>query len=240
MEKLWYLKKMDIFKGLSDEQYAIIDKDSVFKAIKKHETVPFKGTADHYIYFLKQGKIKIMKFMPDGRAITLDILKEGTLFGEMGLMLDNYYGEDYIAEALENSLLCVMKRENFDRLINSNPSLSKKITKIVGLRIKKIENKLADLLYSTVEERLAKTLFNLSEEFGVYEQNNLVLKIKLTHHDIADLVASTRETVTVVLNRFKRDRIIDSKNKHIIVLDREKLRAIGAMELLIHNQRVNV
>lgn len=221
--KLWYLMDMDIFKGLRDDEYAIIDRDSAFKTIKRKEIMNLFGTTNKYIYFLKKGIIKIMRPATDGRALTLDILKPGTLFGELGWVLDDHE-DDEIAEALEDSLLCVMRRENFDKLIAIVPSLSRKVTKIIGLRRRKIENRLRDLLYSTVAERLAKTLLRLSEEFGVQDGSKILLNIRLTHNDLSELIASTRETVTATLNTFREKGIIDYKDKYVCILDIDRLR----------------
>jgi CRP/FNR family transcriptional regulator len=230
--KLWYLMKMDFFNGLDSRQYAIIDRDSSVLRVRKRENIPFRGTACKNIYFIKQGKIKLIKIMPDGKSLALDILKEGTLFGEMDW--DDQQQDDVFAEAMEDCMLCVMKKANFDRLMEEVPDLSKRVLKLIGLRLKKIENRLTDLLYSTVEERLARTLLNLSRDFGIEDNEKLVLKIKLTHKDIAELIASTRETVTAVLNDLKQKGLIDYSDRFFVIRNAHRLKELAGMTVSFH------
>jgi CRP/FNR family transcriptional regulator len=226
--KLWYLMNMDFFNGLSSREYDIIDRDSSVLRVRKRENIPFCGTADKNIYFIKQGRIKLMKLTPDGRGLTLDIMKEGTLFGEMSS--EGQHTEDVLAEALQDCMLCVMKKSNFDRLIAEVPLLSKRLIKLIGLRFKRIENRLSDLLYSTIEERLARILLSLANDFGVENNGSLILKIKLTHNDIAELIASTRETVTATLNEFRQSALIDYADRFIVITDVMRLTALSGKQ----------
>ncbi|RJP56910.1 MAG: cyclic nucleotide-binding domain-containing protein [Deltaproteobacteria bacterium] len=81
--KLWYLENIDAFSNLSDEQVRMLDQYSIMREIKKHETLYLEGSSDKNIYILKKGMVKITRLTPQGREITLDIFKEGSIFGEM-------------------------------------------------------------------------------------------------------------------------------------------------------------
>lgn len=151
----------------------------------------------------------------------------GTIFGEMAYM--EPIERDESAEVIEDGLICVMKKEDFDRMLQMVPGLSIRLTKMIGLRRWKIENKILDLLYSTVEQRLARTLLNLLDDFGVPHKKGYLIKLKLKHSDYADLIASTRETVTATLNRMKRDGLIDVEGKYIVVRSLEGLREVAAV-----------
>lgn len=223
--KMWHLRNMDFFNDLSNEDYDIIDRDSYMKTIKKGDYLYLQGTADKNVYFLKQGAVKLTKIRSDGRVLTLDILNKGTLFGELGDIDPSE--RDETAQALEDSLICTMKKDNFDALLRKVPLLSKRIYKISGFRFRKIENRLVDLLYSTVEERLAKILLKLSDDFGVPENGRSIIKIKLTHNDFAELIASTRETVTATINKLKDQGLISYKGKHMVLLNKSRLRSIS-------------
>ncbi len=84
--KLWYLTNLDMFSPLKDEEmHQVIEKTSSMKEIKRGETLYLQGSSDKDIYILKKGAVKIIKLSPDGKVITLDIFKGGTLFGELGV-----------------------------------------------------------------------------------------------------------------------------------------------------------
>ncbi|RJP56911.1 MAG: Crp/Fnr family transcriptional regulator [Deltaproteobacteria bacterium] len=124
-------------------------------------------------------------------------------------------------------MICISRREDFDILIKKMPNLSMQITKMIGLRRCKIENKLLDLIFSTVEQRVAKTLLNLLDDFGIPHKDGNLLKIKLTHKDFADLIASTRETVTTTLNKFKGEGIIDYEGKYVVIKTLEGIKTMA-------------
>ena len=224
--KLWYLKNLDIFSHLrNEEMHHVIEKTSAMQEIKRGETLYLQGSSDKDIYILKKGAVKINKLSPEGRVITLDIFKGGTLFGELGTIDESE--RDETAEVVEDGLLCIMSKSNFDEMLKIVPGLSIRLNKIIGLRRRKIENKLLDLLYSTVEERLAKTLITLLDDFGIPDGDSYILKIKLTHQDLSELIASTRETTTATLNNLKKEGLIDYEGKYIKIPDKDKLASLS-------------
>ncbi len=219
-EKLWYLRRLDIFSGLSDEEYGIIDRDSQSLLLHKRQLLPYRGTAQQAVYFVKKGSLKLVRTTPDGHEVIIDILGPSTLFGEMEGSDD---AGEVTAEALEDTLLCMMRRDNFDRLMAVVPTLGMRITKLTGLRLRKIQNRLVDMLYAPVEARLATTLLGLADEFGVVRPDGTLLDLRLTHSDFAALIASTRETVSTALNSLVRRGVIAFRDHRILVTDRDRL-----------------
>jgi CRP-like cAMP-binding protein len=228
-EKLWYLRRMDIFSSLSDEEYRIIDRDSQSLFLRKRQLLPFQGTAGQSVYFVKKGSIKLVRTSPDGHSFIIDILGPSTLFGELEMVLDTD-DNDISTEALEDSLLCMMRRNNFDRLMELVPALGMRVTAFRGLRLRKIQNRLVDMLYSSVEARLAKTFFGLAAEFGVACQDGVLINLRLTHNDFACLIASTRETVSTVLNSLCRRGVIDFRNHRVLLMDPEQIKKLAGRE----------
>jgi CRP-like cAMP-binding protein len=226
--KLWYLKNLDMFSHLRDEEmHHVIEKTSSMREIKRGEVLYFQGSSDKNIYILKKGAVKINKVSPEGKVITLDLLKGGTLFGELGALDER--DRDETAEVIEDGLLCIMSRTHFDEMLKIVPGLSIRLNKIIGLRRRRIENRLMDLLYSTVEERLAKTLINLLDDFATPDDDTYILKIKLTHQDLSELIASTRETTTATLNKLTKEGLIMYEGKYIKILDKESLEKLSGI-----------
>lgn len=223
--KLWYLKNLDIFSQMRTEEYEMIDQYSSMKEVAKGDILYLQGASDKNVYLLKKGAVKITKLTPQGNEIILDIFSGGSMFGEMSVI--DPQERDESAVVVEDALLCIMTKENFERLIQMVPGLAIRLSKMIGLKRWKIENKLFDLLYRTVEQRLAKTFINLLEDFGVPRKNGYLLQIKLTHKDYADLIASTRETVTTTLNKMKNDGLIDFEGKYIVIKSQERLSTLG-------------
>lgn len=223
-EKLWYLKRLDIFRGLSDEEYAVIDRDSRTLTLRKRQQLPFRGTAAQAVYFVKTGRVKLVRTSPEGHEVITDILGPSTLFGELAEGPDD---DVLIAEALEETLLCQMRRDRFDRLMVLVPALGTRITKLSGLRLRRVGNRLADLLYASVEVRLARTFLSLAAEFGVRRPDGLLIDLRLTHNDFAGLVASTRETVSATLGDLARRGLIAVHDRRVLLPDPEAVRLLA-------------
>jgi CRP/FNR family transcriptional regulator len=222
--KIWYLKNLDVFSHLPTADHEMIEKVANMRTVAKGERLYLQGSADKNIYILKKGAVKIVKQTPHGKDIIVDIVQSGTIFGEITSI--DPKERDESAEMIEDGLICTFDREKFQELMQSVPGLSIKITKMIHFRFRKIENRLLDLLHSSVEQRLAKTLVNLMEEFAVPHENGYLVKVKLTHSDYADLIASTRETVTATFNKLKKMGIIDFDNKYVVIKSEDKLKNI--------------
>ena len=219
--KLWYLKNLDIFSHMRSEEYNMLNRLLSMREVKKGEVLYLQGALDKNFYVLKKGAVKITKLTPQGNEIILDIFAGGTVFGEIAATEPRERNES--AVVVEDGLLCTMSMEDFNYLLQMIPGLAVRINKMIGLKRWKIENKLIDLLYKTVDQRLARTFLNLLEDFGVPHGSGYLLKIKLTHKDFADLIASTRETVTATLNKMKNDGLIEFQDKYVVIKSTGKI-----------------
>jgi len=224
--KLWYLKNLPLFSHMRDEEYKLLDQYSSMREIKRGDVLYLQGATDRSFYILKKGAVKLTKLTPQGNEIILDIFSAGTIFGEM--MVLEPRERDESAVVVEDGLICVLTKGDFDGLLQRVPGLAVRINKMIGLKRWKIENRLVDLLYRTVEQRLARTFLNLLDDFGVPRDGGYLLKIKLTHKDYADLIASTRETVTAALNKLKHEGLIDFEGKYILIRSPEKIAELAS------------
>ena len=225
--KLWYLKNLDIFSHLREEEYQMLDRHASMREIKRGDILYLYGSSDKKLYMLKTGAVKITKLTPGGRELIIDIIKGGSLFGEMAVIEDRE--RDEAAVVVEDGLLCELSRPDFDQMQKMVPGLSIRVTKMIGFRRWKLENKLIDLLYGSVEQRLAKTILNLLDDFAVPHAAGFLLKVKLTHQDFADLIASTRETVTATMGKLKNGGVLDIEGRYVVVPSLERLRQLGSI-----------
>jgi CRP/FNR family transcriptional regulator len=224
MTKVWYLRNTGIFRGLNDEDVKTIDRHSLMQQIRRGQPIYLQGAPASNVYILKKGVVKINRLTSQGREIILDIIREGSIFGEMSLADPDEMNES--AEAIEDGVICAMKTEDMERFILKMPILSVQITRMFGFRRYSIENKLVDLLFRTVEQRFAKTLMSLVDDFGIPHADGILLNIRLTHKDYAALIASTRETVTATVNNLKHKGVIGIEDKYLVIKSLDGIRAI--------------
>jgi CRP/FNR family cyclic AMP-dependent transcriptional regulator len=221
--KLWYLENFSLIKDLPMEDKMHIEENTSMKSAKKGQYIYFPDEPSTTVFFLKEGSIKIGSYSDDGKEITKAILKPGEIFGELSLV-----GEDIrqdFAQALDNEVkICAMSMSDMEAMMEVNPRLSLNVTKLIGLRLRKTERKLNDLVFKDVRTRIVDFLIDLAKEDGTAVGDEIMIKHKLTHQDIANLTATTRQTVTTVLNELKEKDLIYMERKKFLIRNINKLK----------------
>jgi len=224
-DKLWYLKKFNFLNSLSDEEMTSLSEVVVDNEIKKKQPVYLAGDSSENLYFLKKGRVKITRTDESGKEFTLTLLEPGEIFGELGLFDDS--PRETTAMALEDSVICMMKRSDFEKYAANKPELSFKLNKLMGFRLRQIENRIEDLLFRDVPSRLARLLLRLVDQHTRKTKNGVRIDIKLSQQELANLIGATREMTSTVLNSFKKDGLINVISKYIHIMDRKRLELIA-------------
>jgi CRP-like cAMP-binding protein len=131
-----------------------------------------------------------------------------------------------MAEAVENALLSEIDRVHFEELMISHPTLGVAMTRLMIVRRRELENKDEPLVFRAVSSKLAEQLVKLAGEYGVDDARGTLVALKITHQELANLIGSTRETVSLTLSQFKRKRLIATEGRKVIISDTEALRAL--------------
>ncbi len=151
----------------------------------------------------------------------MTLLEPGEIFGEMGIFDDA--PRETTAVALEDSLLCTMRRQDFEQVMANKPEMSFKLSKLMGLRMRHIENKIQELMFHDVPTRLARLLLRLLEQHPGEMRKGMRINIKLSQQEIANLVGATREMTSATLNGFRKQGLIEIEAKFIYILDKKRL-----------------
>lgn len=219
--KFWYLKKINLLKELSEKEMGFINKCSKMTSPQKGEIVFSQGESSSDVYFLKEGRVKLSRVSPEGREITLAILEPGEIFGELSVYDE---GERNVqAQVMENSILCSMKKPDFLEVLGRNPQLNFKLTKFIVFRRLQIESRIDEMIFNDVPTRLANLLLSLKEQYGEENSRGIKLRIALTHQEIGNLIGATRETVSAIMGQWKKEGIVDSEGRKIILVDVKRL-----------------
>jgi CRP/FNR family cyclic AMP-dependent transcriptional regulator len=216
--KLWYLKHIRLFSGLGPAELKEMDRITRMQEVKKRQPIYLQGDPANTVYLLKKGRVKISSTAPSGKEVTFEILEAGEIFGEL-----EESPREASAEALDDTLICAINREDFDRYLRDHPDLTVKLTKLIGFRLRKIHSRVEDLVFRDVPARLAHVLLELIETAGVPEASGIRIRAKLTHQELANLVGCSRETVSTLLGHFRERGLICTEGRSIIVLDKSAL-----------------
>lgn len=222
---LWYLKKIPLFQDLGPEAMTRLAETVQIAEIRRRQVIYLPGDPGKTVYFVNGGRVKISKVTRDGKELTLAYRGPGELFGEVALVEGGPREE--MAEAMENALLTEMERGDFERLIQTQPLLGLRLARLLTQRRRDIENKIENLVFKDVNSKLAELLIRLATEFGVDDARGTLVALKITHQEMANLIGSTRETVSLTLSQFKRKGLIRTDGRKVIIADREGLKALA-------------
>ena len=201
--KLWYLQNFNLLAGIDEESMMELSQKSKMQESKKREIIFFPDEPSDTIYFLKHGKVKISRISEDGRSTSLQLIGPGEIFGESAILGQEKH--ENIAEVVEDAIICSISKEMFQRLMDKNPNLSLGITKFIGFRIRRIEAHVEDLVFKDARDRVIAFLKRYIETFGKKLLDGWMVRPFLTHQEIADLTATTRQTVNSILNDLVRE-----------------------------------
>jgi CRP-like cAMP-binding protein len=221
---LWYLKKIPLLAELGPEVLARLAERVEMKEVRRREVVYLPGDPGRSLFFVNGGRVKVSKVTRDGKALTLSYCGPSEVFGETCLIDGGPRSE--MAEAVENAMLTEVERADFERLLAMHPSLGSAMTKLMVHRRRELENKVEGLVFRDVTSKLAELLVKLAGEYGVDDSRGTMVALKITHQELANLIGSTRETVSLTLSQFKKKNLICTEGRKVIIADAESLRAL--------------
>lgn len=192
------------------------------KNIDKGSTVELINNDHKSIFFLKKGTVKIIDTTTDSVKY---IVKKGHIFGELSLY-DEHDNIEEQAIALEDCIVCYIESFRMKQIMEKHKSLKNGVLKIYGLRIKKLERRLQDLLYKDSTTRIKEFVIDYIKEFGEQTEKNIIAKNLLTHKDIANLTNTSRQTVSNTLSILRKEGIIDYNTQSISILNTTKQHTI--------------
>jgi CRP-like cAMP-binding protein len=222
-QRLWYLEGIDLFGKLCPIKSKANESVSDPRKFKASEIIYFQESEAKYLHVIVKGRVKIGTYLSDGKEVTKSILGEGEVFGEMALAGEDQRQE--FAEAMDNdTLICMLSLEDIRKLMLDEKDLSLRIMKWMGLRLRKLERKIELLAFRDARMRIVEFLKDAAAWKGKPIGHEVLIRTKLTHSDIAKLTATSRQTVSEVLNQLKTEDQIYMERGKILIRDLDSLK----------------
>lgn len=220
--KYWYLRDHKLFWTLSMSQIKQLCIITGFKKAKKGDVIYFSSSDVPRIFLLKKGNIKIVSIDEEGNETIKEILQKGDLFGELSLEADENVNE-YAKVLTEEVSICSFLLSDFEDLLVRNPTLALSYTKFVGLKMKRFKNNYSNLVSKDAKSRLVTFLKDWATREGTFEGNKVTIDNYLTQNDIAQIICTSRQTATLLLNELEEKNLIYYNRKEIIIDDINKI-----------------
>jgi CRP/FNR family transcriptional regulator len=181
------------------------------------------GDPDDQLYFVLSGTIRLYKIYGEYKEATTALLRDGGVFGKLNLVEGRW--QDVFAEAVTDVRVASVQKAAIERVIKMQPEFALKLFSSFSERLRQSDEVIESLLHREVSNRLATLLLNLSERFGVDGDANggVMLDVRLTHQDLANMIASTREAVSKVMSELQREGVIETRNRRVLILNRDAL-----------------
>lgn len=222
--KIWYLENFSMLGVLKKEELQKMDEMAKMEETPRNQVIYYPDNQSNTIFFLKKGKVKISKYSETGEEYILALLGPGEVFGESAFTGEEKRGE--LATVTEDALICRVDLLQFQELMANNPALNFEITKLIGLKFKKIQTKFEHLIFKTSEERIIWFIKSMVGQFGRPIKgfaDQFQIDIKFTHEEIGKLTATSRQMVTATLSSLEKNKIIKYDRRRIYILDINKL-----------------
>ena len=216
-DQVLLLRKCSLWAELSEEAYRELDVVDNFKEVKKGDYVYFEAFNHNVIYFIKKGHILLGKIDDSGAVITKDILKPGDFFGQFIFEKNSLDGE--FAQAIKSDIsLCSFTVEKFVQLLQKNPRLSIRYSKLVGWRLRKFENRFLNIIQKDARSRLMlfmQELLNDQKGLKITLDDSAEIPNYLTQDEIAQLIGTSRQTVATIFGELREAGILIYSQKKI-------------------------
>ncbi len=220
---IWYFEKVNLFSIFCPHKFSDFGEDHQFRNFRKNEFIYFADDPSSSIYLLAEGKVKILYYTEDGDEVVKSVLTKGDVFGELSL-LGEENRTDFAQSVQDKTSICQLTLEQMQEMMKDDLNFALKINKLIGMRIQKLERRVDSLVFKDVRTRMIEFIREIAEEKGEENGTGYLINHFLTHKDMADLIGTTRQTVTTLLNELRSEGKIDFARRSLFVPD---LRALS-------------
>jgi CRP-like cAMP-binding protein len=224
--KLWHIDAIELLEGIPYEEKVSFEKLVTTRNHKKSEYIFKGGDPASEICFVVSGRVKVGKHAANGKECIKRIVNEGEYFGEIGVLdRSNQERRHNFAQVMENdTVICTMPYDKFRKILDDHKTLQNRVTQNIIRNHRRIDSRLESIMFKDARTRLIEFMKELAEDFGVPVGHEMLIKHKLTHQEIANITAISRQKVTTLLNELKNEGLIHLERKSLLVHDMSLLK----------------
>src|SRR3954463_8972291 len=191
-----FLATVPLFSGLQRDEIQRFAELTRERSYPKGSVILFQDDPGDALFVLRAGRVKVVLIGEDAREVILGVLEPGAHFGELALIDDQPRSAHVIA--MEDAMLLILRREDFRRRVDANPSVAWALLQELSKRLRRADEKIGGLVLLDVPGRIARLLGDLADETG-----GTNIEKALTHQTIAQMIGASRETVSRAMKDFQ-------------------------------------
>ena len=213
-----FLRRVPLFAHLSETEIDRLAESARERNYPRNSVILFEDDPGDALYMVVTGQVKVVLIGEDGREVILSVLHEGNFFGEMALIDDEPRSAHVIA--MQDSNLLVLRREDFQRRLQEVPTIALGLLREISHRLRRADDKIGGLVLLDVNGRVARLLLQMADE-----NDGKTITRRVTHHTIAQMIGSSRETVSRTIRDLADKGLLEVSRKAIVIRDRPALEA---------------
>lgn len=212
------VSRVPIFSGLAPEDLSKVAALIAKKKYDKGELIMLEGSFPDNLIIINRGQVKVFRYTSEGKEQILYMFAEGDFFGEKNLLKNQE--ATYNVEALGSTDLCMINKQDFQKLLREYPGIGIKIMEELICRMEKMEDALQSMGTKSMEARVNNVLVEFAGKYGKKHVEGLLVTLPLSREGIASYIGAARETVSRKLNALQEEGIIRMiGNKKILIKD---------------------
>ncbi|MEW5990451.1 MAG: Crp/Fnr family transcriptional regulator [Chloroflexota bacterium] len=215
----WYVRGSRMLHDLDARTVEAMARASTTASFAPGELLHQAGDPIDAVAFVSRGRVKVYRLSRDGKQQTIAMLGPGDAFGEIGMV--DRDAQDLYIEALEDTTVCRTTRDSFLQLASRDPALAIRLAEAMGEKLQEARERIADFAFRDIRGRTAHLLITLlaRERRLTGDSARDRFESGLTHRELADIIGTRRESVTLALNSLERDGLITIQGREVVIAD---------------------
>ncbi|MBU5268529.1 Crp/Fnr family transcriptional regulator [Clostridium cochlearium] len=214
------IKNISIFNSLTEEEVSTLSKSSKIIKLKKGEILFSEKDLVNNIYIVYSGKVTVFRLSEMGAKRVIYILDKGEIVNEV---IFDKLPASVSCEMFEDSQILSLSSNDMLKVMESNFTFNKGVIDSMGRKIRRLYRQLKNTVPIKMDKKLAAKLWKLSKDYGVKVNRGVLINLDITVTYLADMLGSSRETISRCISDFQKSNLIEFKDKKIIVKNRESL-----------------
>ncbi len=206
------LRAIPLFSNVSDDDLEQVASHLIERRFPRNTTIVEEGLAGDYMYVIREGRVKVTKLSEDGREKILEFLDTGAFFGEMALL--DRAPRIASVKTLKPARLLALSRMDFLNLLRKSPDLALAVIQELCKRLRTVDDQASALSFQRVKDRTKGLLQRLARD---PQEGGVCVTPALTHQQMADMIGTSRETVTRVVKELKLEGWLRQEGKRYLV-----------------------
>ena len=214
------IRRVPLFSTLTDTEFRSLEHIFILRSYRRNQVIFMEEETGNYMYLVLSGKVKVAKTSSSGKETILAIHKAGDFFGEMSL-LDGQTAPATVS-AMEDAKIISVSGTNFHKYLMHNQKVLLQIIQVLCSRLRQVWQT-QSLSSSKAEARIRMGIYQLAKRHGVQDAHGTIIDLKITHQELAEMVGTSRETVTRVIAQLREKEIIEVEQRRMTLLNPKAL-----------------